>query len=70
MLNGYFNEISTVEELLKGTEDIFNGTVDVKRCGTERNGVWIEDRAIVSSSASVERPAYIGKGATVGQGRA
>lgn len=68
MLNGYFNEISTVEELLKGTEDIFNGTVDVKRCGTERNGVWIEDGAIVSSSASVERPAYIGKGATVGQG--
>jgi mannose-1-phosphate guanylyltransferase/phosphomannomutase len=69
LVNGYWEDVGTIDAYLKAHQDILDKKVDVEIEGFSlRPGVWLGKGSVVDPSAVVDGPAVIGDNCTIGPG--
>lgn len=69
VMEGYWEDVGTLEAYRRAHEDILDGRVDVHLDGFQlREGIWLGENADVSPEATVEGPALIGDNSRVEAG--
>jgi mannose-1-phosphate guanylyltransferase/mannose-1-phosphate guanylyltransferase/phosphomannomutase len=68
-LDGYWNDVGTIDQYRQGNMDALTGAVDVQVPGVEqRAGVWVGDGSTVAADATIVPPVVIGERCAVGAG--
>ncbi|MFW6034775.1 MAG: sugar phosphate nucleotidyltransferase [Halothermotrichaceae bacterium] len=67
-LNGYWNDIGSLEEYHQTHFDFINQKIDhpLEACCVIDNNIWVEDGVEIDESADLKGPLYIGEGAKIG----
>jgi len=68
-MDGYWNDVGSLEELRQGTFDAIRGQVGIDLTGTEiEAGFTVGERTQLGGVAHVEPPVWIGAGCAIGEG--
>ena len=67
-MGGYWSDVGSLSEYIRGNADALTGRVEVELPGTEvRPGVWVDSETRIDPTAHIEPPVVIGKRCRVGE---
>lgn len=69
-LNGYWNDIGSLEEFYNTQFDLLSGKIDlpVQACAELDENIWAENGVEIDESAEINGPVYIGEGSIIERG--
>ena len=65
---GYWCDVGSIESYIRAHEDLLSGTVKAVIRGHNIGGIWVGDGVKLSGSALMQSPAFVGAGASIGDG--
>lgn len=66
--DGYWCDVGSIESYIRAHEDLLSGNVRAAIRGHNIGGIWVGDGVKLSGSALMQSPAFVGAGASIGDG--